>query len=131
MKFISIRELLYILIGLLLCFNRWLRSRCKKSNTVQLSEKAVSPEDETFEEFRDRKVREGRTVFWPVTAEEGWTLGIAIEGIHGYYATDYGSVVSHVSALSWADELNARRGISHEQAVEIVTSTMGGNGRTP
>lgn len=73
-----------------------------------------------------------RTAYTAVVGEDGFRLGIAVEGEQGYYAckdgTDAGGTFpSYEAAQAAAEAYNKRLGFTDEQAFEIVTSTMFGS----
>lgn len=60
----------------------------------------------------------------PVIREHGYSLGIAVAGQAGYYATDYGTVSTWEAACKWADDANTALGVSKEDAMVILCDTM-------
>ena len=66
----------------------------------------------------------GRVAYTPVIVDEGFSLGIAEEGRGGYYPSDFGTVKTWTEAEVWARQLNERLGLTSEQALLIVTSSM-------
>lgn len=56
-----------------------------------------------------------------------WILGVAKRGVQGYSPTDYPPAESYGAARKWANELNARMGLTEREAWEIVASTMFGH----
>lgn len=76
--------------------------------------------------LKERKINEGRFAYTAVVGEGGFTLGIAIEEIQGFFPTNYHSVVTYKEAEDWANIINDRR-LSREDACLIVASTMRGS----
>ena len=65
-----------------------------------------------------------RIAYVPVADKDGFTLGIAEEGTKGFAQTYYPMVPTYKEAWEWADSCNADVGITHNDAVEIMLSTM-------
>jgi hypothetical protein len=64
--------------------------------------------------------------FVPVVAKGGWELGVAVRDERGYSPLRGKSFADQDEARQWADSLNAHIGLTDEQAIEIVCSSMRG-----
>lgn len=63
--------------------------------------------------------------FVAVVAKSGWALGVAVANERGYNPTAK-TFDSELEAREWAQGLNEHIGLTDEQAMDIVISTMGG-----
>lgn len=75
-------------------------------------------------EDRIRLNANARRCFVAVIRDDGYSIGIAVEGEPGYYATNYQSVATYEEAKVWASKCNANMGINDAEASEIVLNTM-------
>jgi hypothetical protein len=63
--------------------------------------------------------------FVAVVADPGWRLGVAVANERGYTPTAK-TFDNELEAREWAQGLNEHIGLSDDQAIRIVVSTMGG-----
>lgn len=61
-----------------------------------------------------------------VVAKGGWQLGIAVANEKGYSPVEGKTFASQEEAKGWVEGLNAHIGLSEEDRVRIVISSMGG-----
>jgi hypothetical protein len=68
----------------------------------------------------------GKTyAFVPVVEKNGWALGVAVLNEPGYSPIGGLSWARREDAKHWADGMNEHIGLSPDQALDIVCSTMG------
>lgn len=65
-----------------------------------------------------------RYAFAAVVAQGGWQLGVAVENEPGYAPIDGKSFAQQAEAKQWADGLNRHIGLSDEDAMNIIITTM-------
>jgi hypothetical protein len=71
-----------------------------------------------------------RYAFTPVLDRLGfWALGVAVQDESGYSPIVGKTFGSHPEAKAWADGLNEHIGLSQDEAIEIVCSSMRGKRR--
>ena len=75
-----------------------------------------------FIEGKDRRI----AYFIPLDGhtDAGWKVGIAAEGLPHYYGTDWYWDCSYEDAVKLAQEVNDERGISEEEAKEIIHNSV-------
>lgn len=56
-----------------------------------------------------------------------WQLGVAVANEHGYNPIAGKTFAHQAEAKQWADGLNEHIGLSEIEALDIITSTMGGS----
>lgn len=70
-------------------------------------------------QFRDK-----RYAFVPVVAKGGWELGVAVYDERGYSPIKGKTFKEHDEASEWADGLNAHIGLTDDEAIRIICSSM-------
>jgi hypothetical protein len=71
----------------------------------------------------------GKTYAFVAVIDEGYKLGVAVKNETGYNPISGKTFRTHDEAKQWADGLNEHIGLSKDEALNIVGSTMFGGGR--
>lgn len=74
----------------------------------------------------EEKIAAGRWAWVVVPSGDGYTIGMAVEGISGFFPSDYDPVNTYDKADKWASVLNERR-LGPMDEIEIIASSMGKN----
>jgi hypothetical protein len=67
-----------------------------------------------------------RYAFAAVIQKDGWQLGVAVENEPGYSPVDGKTFTLQAEAKQWAEGLNKHIGLSDEDALSIIITTMRG-----
>jgi hypothetical protein len=69
-------------------------------------------------------MEEVKRAYVPIVVDKGFSLGVAEENVAGYYTLDYPIVDTYDKAWAWADSCNIDLGVSHDEAIRIMGSSM-------
>jgi phosphoheptose isomerase len=68
-----------------------------------------------------------RYAFVAVAIKRGWQLGVAVANEQGYNPISGKTFKRHAEAVEWAEGLNKHIGLSKDDWLNIIGSTMRGN----